>query len=99
MEIDIQNLPDSPDLLREMIIELSEYKEKYEQLEDYKKKYEQLEDYKKKYEQLVKALRLAKQERFAPSSEKNIFQADFFDEPGTELPEAVKEQLAEEVEV
>ncbi len=99
MKIDIQNLPDSPDLLREMIIELSEYKEKYEQLEDYKKKYEQLKDYKKKYEQLVEALRLAKQERFAPSSEKNIFQTDFFDEPGTELPEAVKEQLAEEVEV
>jgi transposase len=46
-----------------------------------------LSSYKQKYEQLIEQLRLAKLRQFAPSSEKNIFQADLFDEIGIELPD------------
>lgn len=58
-----------------------------------------LYQYKAKYAALIEEIRLAKQSQFAPSSEKNILQPDMFDEAGIELPEEVKEQLAEEVEV
>lgn len=48
---------------------------------------------------LLEEIRLAKQHRFAPSSEKNILQSDLFDEAGIELPEEVKEQLNDEIEI
>jgi transposase len=83
MEIDIKNLPDSPDLLRQIIFDM--------RLE--------LSAYKEKYARLIEEIRLAKQQRFSPSSEKNILQPDLFDEAGIELPEEVKEQLDEEVTV
>lgn len=93
MKIDIENLPDSPDSLKEIISQLTK------QLGDSQQK---CDDYKNKYEQLIEALRLAKQRHFEPSSEKNL-QADLFDEAGVELPEAVKEILEsdqnEEIEV
>lgn len=96
MKIDIENLPNSSDSLKEIIAHLTQ------QLGDYQQKCDLLSDYKKKYEQLVEALRLAKQRRFAPSSEKNL-QIDIFDEAGAELPETAKEMLnpvaEEEIEV
>jgi transposase len=42
--------------------------------------------YKQKYEQVIEQLRLAKLRHFSPRSEKNILQADLFDEIGIELP-------------
>jgi hypothetical protein len=38
---------------------------------------------------------MAKQQRFSPSSEKNILQPDLFDEAGVELSEEVKDQLVD----
>jgi len=86
MKINMENLPNSSDSLKEIISHLTK------QLGDYQQKCDQLTNYKKKYEQLVEALRLAKQRHFAPSSEKNL-QMDIFDEAGAELPETVKEIL------
>ena len=43
--------------------------------------------YKEKYLRLIEELRLARQQRFAPASEKNILQSDLFDEVGVELTE------------
>jgi transposase len=59
----------------------------------------ELASYKLKYANLLEEIRLAKQHRFAPSSEKNILQPDLFDEAGIELPEEVNEQLSDEIEV
>lgn len=59
----------------------------------------ELASYKLKYVNLLEEIRLAKQHRFAPSSEKNILQSDLFDEAGIELPEDVKEQLSDEIEI
>lgn len=83
MEIDIENLPDSPDLLRQIIFDMRA----------------EFSAYKEKYARLIEEIRLAKQQRFAPSSEKNILQPDLFDEAGIELPEEAKEQLNDHTEV
>ncbi len=45
-----------------------------------------------KYGYLIEQIRLAKQERFAPSSEKSIYQADLFDEAGIEAEEIEEQQ-------
>jgi transposase len=52
--------------------------------------------YKEKYARLIEEILLAKQQRFAPLSEKNLLQPDLFDEPGVELPAEVKEELEDE---
>jgi len=83
MNIDIENLPNSSELLRKIIIDMN--------LE--------LNSYKAKYERLIEEIRLAKQQRFAPSSEKNIHQVDCFDEAGVELPEDVRSHLDEQLGV
>lgn len=79
------NLPNSQEELKKIIVnlqsELTSYKQKITASEL------ELSSFKQKYEQLIEQLRLAKLRRFAPSSEKNIFQADLFDEAGIELPE------------
>lgn len=58
-----------------------------------------LNTYKQKYDHLIEAIRLSRQQRFAPSSEKNVDQVDMFDEPGTEFAEEIKKQLEEVEEV
>ncbi|MDP1573392.1 MAG: IS66 family transposase [Coxiellaceae bacterium] len=58
--------------------------------------HQEAEAYKSKYESILEQLRLAKQKRFATSSEKNLLQPDIFDEAGVDLPEAVTQQLSEE---
>jgi transposase len=83
MEIDVKNLPDSLELSHKIILDMA--------LE--------LNSYKEKYSGLIEEIRLAKQRRFASSSEKNIIQVDMFDEPGIELPDEVKEHLDDSVEV
>jgi transposase len=60
---------------------------------------QELTSYKEKYARLIEELLLAKQQRFSPSSEKNILQPDLFDEPGVELSDEVKEQLEDDLEV
>ena len=50
-----------------------------------------------KYGYLIEQIRLAKQERFASSSEKNIYQADLFDEAGIESEEIEEQQETIEI--
>ena len=87
MEIDIKNLPESQELLHTIIISLHQ---------SFLEKESELATYKIKYEQLIEEIRLAKQNRFSPQSEKNLLQPDFFDEAGVELPDEIKEQLMDE---
>ena len=97
MKLDIKSLPKSPELLERIIIDLvSKLKDSKIELEDSK---EELATYKQKYACLIEEIRLAKQQRFAPSSEKNVLQPDLFDEAGVELPSEVVEQLTNEVTV
>lgn len=55
--------------------------------------------YKEKYARLIEELLLARQQRFSPSSEKNVLQSDLFDEAGIELSDEIKEQLEDDIEV
>jgi transposase len=71
------DLPNSQEELKEIVLNLSQKLAALE-LES--------SSYKQKYEQLIEQLRLAKLRHFSPSSEKNILQADLFDEIGIELP-------------
>lgn len=83
MEITIKSIQKSPEKFYQLFVDA--------QME--------LASYKLKYDNLLEEIRLAKQHRFSPSSEKNILQSDLFDEAGIELPEEVKEQLSDEIEV
>ena len=82
MEIDLKNLPNSPELLQKMLFQMQS----------------ELISYKEKYIRLIEELRLARQQRFAPSSEKNILQPDLFDEAGVELTDELKAQIEEATE-
>lgn len=62
MEHTHENLPTSPALLQHIILQLQS----------------ELSIYKAKYIQLLEEIRLSKQQRFSPSSEKNLLQADLF---------------------
>jgi len=83
MKITIKDIQKSPEKFHQMFVDAQA----------------ELASYKLKYKNLLEEIRLAKQHRFAPSSEKNILQPDLFDEAGVELPDEVKEQLDDEVEV
>ncbi len=83
MEIDLENLPTSIEELQKII-----FLQKQE-----------ISDYKDRYVRLLEKIKLERARVFSPSSEKNILQPDMFDEAGVELPEEVKEQLADEIEV
>lgn len=83
MEIDLKNLPNSPKLLQKMLFDMQA----------------ELVSYKEKYVRLIEELRLARQQRFSPSSEKNRLQSDLFDEAGVELTEELKEQIEEKNEL
>jgi transposase len=83
MKINIKEISKSPKELEKIIVNL--------QIE--------LSNYKEKYARLIEELQLAKQRRFSSSSEKNPLQQDLFDEAGIELPEEIKAQLDDEIEV
>ncbi len=83
MKITIKDIQESPEKFYQMLVESQA----------------ELASYKLKYVNLLEEIRLAKQHRFSPSSEKNILQSDIFDEAGIELPEEVKEQLNDEIEI
>ena len=83
MKITIKDIQESPEKFYQMLVASQA----------------ELASYKLKYANLLEEIRLAKQYRFGSSSEKNISQSDLFDEPGVELPEEVKEQLSDEIEV
>ncbi|MGH2639473.1 MAG: IS66 family transposase [Rhabdochlamydiaceae bacterium] len=80
MEIDIKNLPKAPELLENIIAHLQT----------------ELSRYKEKNARLLEELNLAKQKRFSPSSEKNPFQRDLFDEAGVDLPKEVRDELKDD---
>jgi transposase len=82
MKLDVKNLSSSPELLHQIIVDLQS----------------ELIGYKEKYVRLIEELRLARQHRFAPSSEKNIGQPDLFDEAGVELTEELQAQIEEQAE-
>lgn len=83
MKITIKNIQKSPEKFYQMLVDAQA----------------ELASYKIKYANLLEEIRLAKQHRFAPSSEKNVLQPDMFDEAGVDLSEEVKVQLSDEVEV
>ena len=87
MRIDTKNLPNSLELSHEIILSLHQ---------SLTEKENELTSFKSKYEGLIEQIRLAKLQRFAPKSEKNVLQADIFDEAGVELPDEVKAQLSDE---
>ena len=87
MKVDIKNLPDSSEQLKNIIFSLHQ---------SLTEKQNEAVSYKSKYENILEQLRLAKQKQFARSSEKSIAHPDMFDEAGIELPTEVQEQLSEQ---
>jgi transposase len=84
MEINLEKLPDSPLLLQEIIRGLSQ----------------ELSAYKTRYACLIEEIRLAKQQRFAPSSEKNNLQYEIFDEAeSASLSLEIQEQLSDKITI
>jgi transposase len=97
MKLDIKSLPKSPELLAKIIMDLASKLEAKEKIIEQSKA--ELATYKQKYACLIEEIRLAKQQRFSPSSEKNILQVDLFDEAGIELPSEIMDQLNDEIPV
>jgi transposase len=97
MEIDLKNLPDSPDLLQKIIFNMQD--QLASTLEALSLSKSELVSYKEKYARLIEELRLARQQRFAPSSEKHILQPDLFDEAGVELDDELREAIEEKAEL
>jgi transposase len=89
--------PKSPDLWEKIIADLHSKLDK--QAQEISLSKAELASYKEKYVRLIEELRLAKQQRFSPSSEKNILQSDLFDEAGVELSDEVHEQLEDDIDV
>jgi transposase len=83
MKIDIENLPNSPELLHKIIFDMQA----------------EIASYKEKYARLWEEFRLNKSRLFSSTSEKNILQADLFDEAGVELSDEIKEQLDDVIEI
>ena len=93
MKINIENLPQSSEELKNIILSMHQ---------SLTEKENELSSFKSKYDNLIEQIRLAKAQRFAPKSEKNVLQTDIFDEAGVELSDDVKEQLSDktnEIEV
>ena len=86
MEIDLNYIQKTPEELIQLVYRLAA---------ELSTSNAELSSYREKYDYLVEQLRLAKQQRFGASSEKNQQQADLFDEAGIELPEDVKETITE----
>jgi len=89
MKVDLKNLPNSHQELKNIILHLHQSLHQTQS---------EFSAYKEKYAHLLEEIRMAKQQRFSPSSEKNVLQPDLFDEAGVELSEEVKDQLADEAE-
>ena len=90
MKIIVQNQHKSIELLEKII---------FDQQKLIEEKNSVIASYQLKYEGLLEQIRLSRQKRFGSSSEKNLLQQDIFDEPGIELPEEVKQEISDEVEV
>jgi transposase len=90
MKMNTKIRPKSPELLEKIIADLQLQLDKQAQ---------EFAFYKEKYARLIEELILAKQQRFSPSSEKNILQPDLFDEAGIELSDELKEQLEDDIEI
>src|SRR5205809_869899 len=90
MELNIENLPESAELLEKIIVDL------HQELQNQQK---ELQTYKEKYFHLLEELRIERQRRFSPSSEKNDYQPDIFDEAGIEVSEGVKKEIQDEIQV
>jgi transposase len=97
MKINTKKLPNSAEELKKIIREMTDTIDHQQQIITLSKA--EAATYKQKYAALIEELRLNRQQRFAPSSEKNILQQDLFDEPGTELSDELKAQLESTVEV
>ncbi len=95
--MDIRTQQKSPELLEKIIADLQSKLDK--QTQETASSKAELASYKEKYARLIEELLLAKQQRFSPSSEKNILQPDLFDEAGVELSDEVKEQIEDDIEV
>jgi transposase len=78
MKIPLKSFPTTLEESHQLILKLQNSLQLFEQ---------ELKAEKLKNAYLLEQFRLAKQDRFAPSSEKNIYQADLFDEAGIEKEE------------
>lgn len=67
--------------------------------QEIQKQQQEIISYKERYIRLLEEFKLEKSRRYSSSSEKNILQADMFDEPGVELPEELKNQLDDTVDI
>lgn len=97
MKMTTKKQQNSPELWEKIISDLQSKLEK--QTQEIASSKAELASYKEKYARLIEELLLAKQQRFSPSSEKNILQPDLFDEAGAELSDEVKEQLENDIDV
>ncbi len=91
MKINIKKLPKTHEELEKIILlqqqELAKHKIKIQS--------QQLEivTHKERYIRLLEEFKLEKSRRFAPSSEKNIYQSDLFDEAGVGIEGELKDQM------
>ena len=97
MKMNVKKQQKSPELLEKIIADLQSKLDI--QTQEIASSKAELASYKEKYARLIEELLLAKQQRFSPSSEKNILQPDLFDEAGVELSDELKEQLEDDIEV
>jgi len=97
MKSHIKKLPSSPDELKKIIMNMANEIDRQQKV--IAQSQAEIATYKQKYATLIEEICLARQQRFASSSEKNILQQDLFDEPGIELSDEVREQLQNTVEV
>ena len=97
MKTTLENFSKSPVELQKTIVALQQKIEI--QANKIETQQNEISAYKSKYAVLLEQIRLERQRRFSSSSEKNDLQPDLFDEAGVELPEEVKEQLTDVVEV
>ena len=91
MEINLEKLSDSPASLQKIIVDLTAALSTAQN---------ELSSYKERYARLIEEIRLARQQRFAPSSEKNNLQPDLFDEAGiAPLTAEVEEQIDDDATI
>jgi len=96
MDLDLKNLPSSEVTLQKIILQFHQVITTQQQT--LLAQQEELISYKEKYARLIEEIRLSKQQRFSPTSEKSA-QSDLFDEAGIELDDEVKDSISDEIHV
>ena len=90
MKINIKKLPTTVEELEKIIL-LQQREIEKQQIE--------IISHKERYIRLLEEFKLEKSRQYGTSSEKNIFQSDLFDEPGSEITDELKDQLDDTINV